>query len=86
MSFNTPRQVISLNAGEECFTGSVLENQQLHLQGFSCTGAQMVQFTHKSMQPSIGITARPMALVYERSGKKSARARRMAYLELRARP
>jgi len=27
--------VISLNAGEECFTGSVLENQQLHLQGFS---------------------------------------------------
>ena len=35
----------------------------------------MLQFTHKSMQPSIGITARPMALVYERSGKKSSHAR-----------
>ena len=45
------------------------------------TGAQMVHL-YKSMQPSIGITARPMALVYERSGKKSARARRMGYVQL----
>ena len=46
----------------------------LHLQRSSLKGAHMVNITHACMHLSTGITARPMALLYERSGKKSARA------------